>query len=190
MMTKLEILLEKIDPSETIQPYSKISDNAINTFKLEKATVNTKEQFITCIRNFNCHFDKVSWNRKVPANAIVDGFFCREILGKVYGQNWERIAFRMAQTGIDGGLYAVLKSMAAGLADFYARGKIRNAVHDFMLNLTADERIASGKEYYEKYAHLIPASFAIEGIFYLTCYLRKVLEEHPHMIQRRREVGR
>jgi hypothetical protein len=96
----------------------------------------------------------------------------------------------MAQTGIDGGLYAVLKTIAGRLVNFYAQNKVRYLVDEFWNNLGYDERITAAKQYREKYGHLIPPKYTERSIEYLTSQLPKILEEHPGMIQRMRRVGR
>jgi hypothetical protein len=115
---------------------------------------------------------------------------CVQFLNEEYGPNGEKIAFEMAQTGIDGGLYAVLKTIAGRLVNFYAQNKVRYLVDEFWNNLGYDERITAAKQYREKYGHLIPPKYTERSIEYLTSQLPKILEEHPGMIQRMRRVGR
>jgi hypothetical protein len=189
-MTKLEILLKKIDPSKTIQPISKNMDRSINTFKIEKAAVNTRDEFETCLANFICHTDKLSMSRKMEVKKKFDYPRCLQFLIEEYGPNGENIAFELAQTGVDGGFYAVLKTIAARLANHYARNLIRYEVHEYCKNMTVDELIAAAKEYREKYGHLIPAKFREGSPAYLASQLQKILKEHPGMIQRMRRVGR
>jgi hypothetical protein len=189
-MTKLEILLKKIDPEKTIQPIFQDMDRSINTLKLEKAAVNTREEFETCLANFIYHSDKYSLGRKMQVNKEFDYHRCKQFLIDEYGPNGVNIAFEIAQTGVDGGLYAVLKAIAARLANYFARNVIRYEVHEYCKNMTVDERMAAAKEYREKYGHIIPAKFTENGIGYLTALLPQILEEHPAMLQRMKRVGR
>jgi hypothetical protein len=114
----------------------------------------------------------------------------RRLILEEYGPNGEKIAFEMAQTGIDGGLYAVLKTIAGRLVGYYSQNQIRYFVDEFWNNLSYDDRIAAAKKYREKYGHLIPPQYTEGSIEYLTSQLPKILEEHPGMMQRMRRVGR
>jgi hypothetical protein len=109
-------LLKKIDPEKTIQPFFQDMDRTISTLKLEKAAVNTREEFETCLANFICHSDKYTIGRKMQVNKEFDYPRCKQFLIEEYGPDGVNIAFELAQTGVHGGLYAVLRAIAARLA--------------------------------------------------------------------------
>jgi hypothetical protein len=165
-------------------------DISINTFKLEKAVVNTTDEFETCLANFICHSDKLSISRKTQVIKKFDYHRCIQFLIEEYGPKGENIAFEIAQTGVDGGLYAVLKIIAGRLANYYAQNLIGAMVSEYWKTLTPDDLTAAAKEYREKYGHLIPVKFREGSPAFLTVQLHKILEEHPAMIQRMRRVGR
>jgi len=189
-MPELDRLLKRIDPSANLEQRAKQIDRAINTFRLNKASTENWEEFKTCLANFLCHTDKVMFNVNQPVHPKMHYHRCLQFLNEEYGPNGEKIAFEMAQTGFDGGLYAVLKTIAGRLANFYAQNKVRYLVDEFWNDLSYDDRIIAAKKYREKYGHLIPPKYTEGSIAYLTSQLPKILEEHPGMIQRMRRVGR
>jgi hypothetical protein len=189
-MEKLDRLLKRIDPSANLYQISKQIDKAINTFRLNKASTANWGEFKACLANFLCHSDKVMFNINQPVNPKMHYHRCLQFIKEEYGPNGEKIAFEMAQSGIDGGLYAVLKTIAERLARFYGQNKARYLVDEFWDNLSFNDRIKAAKHYREKYGRLIPPKYTESSIEYLTSQLPKILEEHPAMIQRMRRVGR
>jgi hypothetical protein len=189
-MSELDRLLKRIDPTANLEQTAKQIDKAINTFRLKKASIEAWDEFETCLSSFYCHLENMSLNKNRQAHPQMDYDRSRRLLLEEYGPNAEKTAFEMAKTGIDGGLYAVLKTIAGRLTNNYSQNQVRYLVDEFWNNLSYDERITAAKKYREKYGHLIPATFTEGSIEYLTSQLPKILEEHPGMIQRMRRVGR
>ena len=189
-MPELDRLLKRIDPSANLEQRAKQIDKAINTFRLNKASTENWNDFETCLAEFYCHLENLSLNKNRQAHQEMDYDRSRRMLLEEYGPSGEKIAFEMAQTGIDGGLYAVLKTIAGRLVRYYALNQVRYLVDEFWDNLSYDDRITAAKKYREKYGHLIPANYTEGSIEYLTSQLAKILEQHPAMIQRMRRVRR
>jgi hypothetical protein len=189
-MPELDRLLKRIDPETILKQTAKQIDNAIITFKLNRAVTENWNEFETCLAEFYCHLGNASFKKNRQTHQDMDYDRSRRLLLEEYGPNGEKIAFEMAQTGNDGGLYAVLKTIAARLANYYSRNQVRYLVDEFWNNLSYDERITAAKKYREKYGDLIPPKYTEGSIEYLTSQLPKILEEHPGMIQRLRRVGR
>jgi len=190
MATKLDLLLKDIDPSKTIQPVFRELDNCLNTLKLDKMTVNTEEEFRSCIVKFRCQADnwQCKGNRKFKEYVY---FLSSKHLKEEYGPEGERVAYEMAEKGINGGLYAVIKAIGKRWADDRAKGTISNKVYEFWKSLTVKEKIATVEEYRQKYGHLIPARFkGCSSSYFFLMYFLEILEEHPAVIQRIREIGR
>ena len=189
-MHELDRLLKQIDPSENLEKLEKQIDKAMNTFKLNKTSTENQEEFETCLANFLWHTDQAILKINPPVNPKMHYHRCLRLLNEEYGPKGERIAFEMAQTGLDGGLYAVLKTIAKRLARFYAQNKVSYLVDEFWVKLSFDDKAKAAKKYSEKYGHLIPAKFNERGSVLLIGFLPKILEQHPAMIQRMRRVGR
>jgi hypothetical protein len=189
-MPELDRLLKRIDPSASLEQTAKQIDKAVNTFRLNKASTENWNEFETCLAEFYCHLENMSLSKNRQTHQDMDYDRSRRLLLEEYGPNGEKIAFEMAQKGIDGGFYAVLKIIAGRLTNYYSQNQVRYLVDEFWNNLGYDERITAAKQYREKYGHLIPPQYTEGSIEYLTSQLPKILEEHPGMIQRMRRVGR
>jgi len=189
-MSELDRLLKRIDPSANLEQRAKQIDKAVNSFRLNKASTENWNDFETCLAEFYCHLENLSLNKNRRAHPEMDYDRSRRLLLEEYGPNGEKIAFEMAQTGIDGGLYVVLKTIAGRLTNYHSQNEAQYLIDEFWNNLSYDERIAAAKKYREKYGHLIPANYTEGSIEYLTSQLPKILEQHPAIIQRMRRVGR
>jgi len=195
MKTKLDKLIEIIDPSQTLDPESARVDEALNLFlpKLNNLNIiHNRDDFRTLLAGFYCHVENIIFHIHPPrkANPVFDWYRCKNMLEKEYGSNGEDIAFDMARTNIGGGLYAVLKVVAGGMADEYASNYIGSRVSDFWKSLSAKEKVAVSKEYLEKYGHLIPSELMEGGAVNVRLFFWKVLEEHPKIVQKLRNVNR
>ena len=148
-MPEIDHLLKRIDPSAILEQRAKQIDNAINTFRLNKASIENWNEFETCLAEFYCHLENLSFNKNRQAHMDMDYDRSRRLLLEEYGANGEKIAFEMAKTGVEGGLYAVLKTVAARLTSFYHRNEVRYHVDRFWESLSYDERISAAKQYQE-----------------------------------------
>jgi hypothetical protein len=115
---------------------------------------------------------------------------CLEILNKAHGHSGYKAAFEMARTGNEGGLYQVLKTVARGLADQYARQEIAARVWSHIKCLSPDERIGEAGEYIAKFSHLLPSELTEGSAIRLIDNFPEVLQEHPRLVQKLRKVGR
>jgi len=170
-------------------------DGAFNSFLAKHKNLNTihnRDDFRTFMANYYCYMENQIFHihplRK--PHPDFDWYRCKEMLENEYGSNSENIAFDMAWTGIGGGLYAVLKVVAGGMADEYAGNYIGSLVSDFWNSLSAKEKVATSKEYLDKYSHLIPSELMERGAVNVRLFFWKVLEEHPKIVQKLRNVNR
>jgi hypothetical protein len=92
----------------------------------------------------------------------------------------------MASTGAEGGLYAVLKEVAATMASGFAKNEIAAKVNHYWNDLTTEERLAAPDEYLAKYAGVIPPGYEWQ----IRARFPDVLRNHPRMIQRLEQAGR
>lgn len=192
MTTKLDKLLASIDPDKTLEETFNRADEAINTFDLKSVQIDKWTDFKDCMVRFLQYLDFRILRLSEPLE-ISESFFwprCAHMLIDVYGINGEHVAFNMAKTGIDGGLYAVLKAGAMRLAEDYAKNEISALIGLYLQNLTVEEQIAAPMEYVAKYNHLLPPEIA-EGYAPLVhVNFTKFLEKHPYIIQHMRLIGR
>lgn len=191
MKTKLDKHIDRTDPSRTFDPISLLADSAINSFKIGRGVVQTQDEFELLLANFFCHVENVVLKinpRRLP-HPDMDMHRCANMLRKEYGTNGETTAFEIAKSGAEGGLYSVLKAVARHMADEYASNYIGAIVSEFWESLSVDERLAVSKEYLDKYGQLIPSELMEGGAVRLRAFFWNVLEEHPKIIKRLRNVN-
>ena len=192
MPTKLDQLLESIDPQRTLDETDARVDRAVNTFSWEKGLITDWSEFKACLVGFLRHIERhVLCLRASPdVSADFDWGRCVQLLMHEYGPNGEKAAFEMARTGSEGGLYGVLRRFARQVADKYAQQEITGRISHWRDGLSVDERLAAGTEYVAKYGHLLPRELTESGGVRIRANLWKVLEKHVYLVQRMRRVGR
>jgi len=195
MQTKLDKLLQKIDPSVTLDAVSATVEAAFNLFIAilrTRCSIHNRDNFRAIMARFFCHIENSVLHINPPRKSDLkfDWGRCYLRLEKKFGPNAENIAFDMARTNISGGLYAVLKVVARIMAEEFANNQISFEVSKFWDSLTTGEKIAVSKEYIEKYGHLIPSELMEGGAVRVRAFFWKVLEEHPKIVQKLRNVNR
>ena len=192
MATKLDKLLENIDPEKTITETYNRANHALNTFNYSAAQIEAWNDFKCCMENFLRHVDSCVLRLRKPLDVASDYYWphCVRVLLDIYGINGEKAAFEMARTGNDGGLYAVLKAMAMRVTEDYSKNEIKARVNQYWNDLPVDEKLEAADEYIEKYGHLLPSELTEGGAARIRANFPKFLEKHPAMIQKLRGVGR
>jgi hypothetical protein len=190
MMTKLDKLLKEIDPSRQIRKSNRSMNSALRTFSYGSLTIKNLDEFENYLAKFLCHTDNAYFKVKVSLHPKMHYQRCKQFLKEEFGPNGEKIAYQMAETGVNGGLLAVLKIIARGLTQFYARNAIRSVVDEYWDKLTFNERESAAKEYHKKYGDLIPPTYPLGSPNWLVVSLNKILVEHPFILERIRQVVR
>lgn len=192
MASQLEKLLDSIDPAKTYDQMFDRANRAVNTFEKRKAQIIHWDEFVETLGTFFCHVEAAVLN--ISPSVYSDSEFnsgrCLGLLSRIYGANGEKLAFDMARTGNEGGLYAVLKAMALRIAEEYAENEIAARASDFIDRLTAEEMSAAMDEYIEKYGRLLPSEMNEGGAGRIKANFYKVLKHHPRMLRTMRNVGR
>lgn len=191
MKTKLDKFIDSIDPARTLDRISSLADKAVNTFSVASGFVQNQGEFESILMNFFCHVENVVLKinpRRLPHQAI-DWHRCANVLRKEYGPNGNITAFEIARSGTDGGLYSVLKAIAGHMADEYSTNYIRSNISNFWESLSLDEKMEISSEYLDKYGHLIPSELMDGGAVRLRVFFWKVLQEHPKIVQKLRNVN-
>jgi len=191
MPTKLEKLLDSIDPDRTSEVTFRRANEAINAFDTP-ARLKRWDDFKACMGSFCSHVEAYVLSLHEPIPVAPDYYWSRgvRILLKIYGINGEKAAFEMARTGNDGGLYAVLKAVAMHIADEYAHNEIAARICDYWEGLSLEEQLAASTEYISKYGHLLPSELTEGSAGRIRANLPKVLEKHHELIRKIRRVGR
>ena len=190
MATKLDTLLESIDPSRNYDDVSARVDHAINTFPMHRAKIEGWNEYEAFFGDFYRHIEKtvLRLSSDVPDD---EGFYralCSNLLDKAFGPSGSKAAFEMVRTGKEGGLYQVLKTVADQMAKQWAENEISARISHYWANLTLDEKLAAPDEYLQKYGHLLPSELTEGSAARIRVNFPKVLEEHPKMIRRMRKI--
>jgi hypothetical protein len=193
MASKLDELIEQIDPSRNLESVSADVDRAFNSFPMQRATVATWDEYENYLTDFYIHIEKnVLKSATIPPDS--KSFFwakCSNLLNDHFGYNGVKEAFRMANTGKDGGLYEVLKIIARRMAETYAHSEILGRVSRYWDSLTNEEKLAAPKEYIRKYGHILPSEISEGAAIKYALFFPKFLQEHPNIVRNlRRETSK
>ncbi|HBG25741.1 MAG: hypothetical protein A2Y10_20310 [Planctomycetes bacterium GWF2_41_51] len=191
-MSKLDRVLEYISPQKTIEQVYNLANEAIVSFNFDKAKVDSWEEFKLCIAKFSKYLDEKILKLKKHLDVPLTEYwrFCIQPLTRIYGSNGDITAFTMANTGNEGGLYAVLKAFAMQRAEEYTKNEISAKVHFYWNNLSADEKLQAADEYFSKYKNIIPSELLESDGVLLKKNFWKILEEHPFIMQKLQKTGR
>jgi hypothetical protein len=192
MRTKLDRLLESIDPDITLDQISARVDDALNSFRVKAGIIEDWEGFRTVLAEFFCHLRNyiLRMNPSRSVDRDFDWGLCCQLLVKEYGANGEKAAFEMVRTGAERGLYGVLKGLARQMMDEYAGNEITARISNFWEALSTGEKLAASQEYLDKYGRLLPPELTSGSAARIRANFPKVLEEHPRIVKRLRSIGR
>jgi len=192
MATELDNLLASIDPARTLDEVTRRVDNAMNAFPMTAGMVGEWEEFKVVLARFWCQLENAVL-RLDPPREPHPGFDLERAchaLEAEYGPNGYKAAFEMARTGNEGGLYAVLKTIAKRLIEKYACNEIRSRIDHYWGSLSVDERLAAPAEYIGKFGHHLPSELTEGSAVRIGANFPRVLEEHVRLMQRLRQIGR
>jgi hypothetical protein len=192
MATKLDMLLENIDPSRNYDQVSARVNQAVNSFTTGRAMIEDWDEYEIYLADFYRHVEMtvLRMGSGVPDNGAFYWGQCSNLLNKAFGPNGFKAAFEMVRTGKEGGLYHVLKTVADLMSEKYAQNEISARISHYWESLTLDEKLTAPDEYLSKYGHLLPAELTEGSAARLRANFPKVLEEHPKLIRRMRRIGR
>jgi len=194
MKTKLEELLQRIDPSRNIEEIATRVDDALNSYRMGEGLIRNWDEFKLALIKFCSHVEnvvlRISHPNRLHLSPEMYWGRCCSILMKEYGPSGEKAAFEIARTGTEGGFVSILRLFAKRMAEEYAQREISARIGRFYGSLTVDEKLAVCDEYLENYAHLLPLELTEGSAARIKAKFPKVLEEHPRTIQRLRSISR
>lgn len=193
-MTKLDELLKKIDPKNTIDYFNAILDKALNSYHYSMSSISDFDKLLKLLGDFYWYMDKkmLGWDDELEQPEDMRIGFCEEILLKVYGRHYRTAVFDIAKSGVEGGLYGILKKIGEAMARKNAERRIDIAATEFYNELMADLKFydQTVKEYAEKYGHLLPERLIKDDAIDLKINFYEVLKNHPYLVKRMREIGK
>ena len=192
MTTKLDRLLESIDPSRTIDQVSADVDLAVNSYTISRTNIRDWDEYEKCIADF-CQYIETSVLKIGASVTKYREFYwsrCVNIINNEFGPSGIKTAFEMVKTGKEGGLYRILKIIADHMAQTYAQNEISARISDYWNHMMVNEQLAATDEYLSKFGHLLPTEFTDGSAVRLKVHFTEVLNHHPNMIRRMRQIGR
>lgn len=192
MSTKLDQLLQDIDPSRTIDETYARADSALNSFAFTQAQITDWHKFHVCIARLVCHIRNTVLRLQKPLEVDVEFEWDQAVryLHNEYGPEGEKTAFQKARTGNDGGLYSVVKAITQQMANEYSDNEIRSKISDFWNQLSVEEKLQTADEYLKKFGHLLPSEVTEGYPVRVKGFFHKFLEEHPKLIRNLRLASR
>jgi hypothetical protein len=193
-MTKLDELLKKIDPKNTIDYFNAILDKALNSYHYSTSSIGEIDKLLKVLGDFYWYMEKkmLGLDKDIEQPEDMRIGFCEEILLKVYGRHYRTAVFDIAKSGVEGGLYSILKKIGEAMARKSAEHRIEieaaNFCNELMNDFTVYEQTV--KEYAHKYGHLLPERLIEGGTVDLKINFYEVLKNHPYLVKRMREIGK
>jgi hypothetical protein len=189
-MTKLDRLLESIDPERTWEETQRLAHNALATFSLNSSVVGSWEDFRDMVPRFLCHVENTVL--KIHRDHDPDHDWGRAVrfLRKDFGPNGDIAAAQIAIAGVEGGLYRVLRSLATRMVEEYSENEVSAKVSRFWNNLTVGERLETGNEYLAKFGRLLPGDVTEGSAPRVRAFLPQFLVKHPQLVRQLRQVAR
>jgi len=191
-VSTLESFLATIDPSRTYQETEQRASTAVNSFSYANGYIASHHDFESLINRFYWHCDSHILGISHVSNP--DPSFtlglALGVLRELYGQNGEVVAFEMAQSGVEGGLYRLLTDIASQRARHYNSNEISARVNAYMNALSTDERFQVASEYVQRYGHLLPAELTEgSGPSLVAMKLEQIVVNHPKALNHMRGIG-
>jgi hypothetical protein len=187
MATKLEEILNTIDPKNWIKKEQKANE-ILAGFKINTNTIESEDEFLKVITDFMI---KLSF----PPNfteEIDDPYFhffslAIELLKKEYPDSTRFTVYNIMNTGAEGGVYQVLKTLTRLWVDDVYIGEFKHQIAVHLNKFSYEERERAAKEYIEKFKDILPANYK-NNPGTIVGFLDKVLLEHAIMMKRMREI--
>ncbi len=192
MPSKLDRFLDSIDPARNYNRNWAEASEGMNSFPINSPKITDWGEFNNLLARFFCHMENVMLrlNPHMKTDHGFHGGRCCHLLKKAYGDQADKATFEMARTGVEGGLYGVLKTVAQLMVEEYAENEIRARVGAFWNGLSLDEKLEVPTEYIKKHGHLLPSELTEGSAGRLRMNFLKVLEEHPRLLMNIQSVGR
>ena len=190
MRSELAELLEGIEPIP--DQVDRCVDQAFNAFPMPPAVLSRWDDYVTCMGRFYSHMERSILGLKPEANCDLQVQFelCLRLLRKKYGASVIQAPFELARTGNEGGILALLRTVAELMSREHAENRIGGAVSPYCSRQSPQGLIDAAREYVRTYGHLLPSELTEGSAGRILASFSKVLKEHPFMMRRFRQVGR
>jgi len=191
-MANLNSFLKLIDPDNTIYETEQRTSDAINSFHAGSGSISDIDDFQDLLGRFYWHVDSyiLGIGGKSNPNRDFTRGLALNVVNELYGYQGLKTAYEMASAGVEGGLYRVLKDFADQRARYYINNGVSTRVYEFLKNMSFDEKLDVAIEYKRRFGHILPAEIMKSSDANLVSILHRVLESHPDLISRMRNIDR
>ena len=179
MATKLERLLEQIDPKNSIDDIEKRVNHAVATYRYAKNTVDSWEECEPCLAQMFQHLQSSLF--RFPEELAYDQ--AMNLLNKEYSRF--QTVFDIMLSSAEGGIKTILRALARLMVEHYSRRHVSNRVIDYWNGLSVEEKMAAPEEYLNLYSDVLPQDSRDK--IRLKAYFDQVLKEHPFMLKKIRD---
>ena len=193
MATKLERLLQEIDPSRTIDPVERRIDAALACYHRQTNRVASWEEMERSLADMVQLGRNAALKLPAPTNQSqhteLDFQMAMQYLAREYPHDTYRMVYDIMSSGAEGGVFAISRTLARLMAADFSQNEINGRAQAFWDSLSVDEKLAAAEEYLAKYQDVLPERTRQDAILIKASFL-KVLQDHPHMIKRLRDLKR
>ena len=183
MATRLEDLMENIDPSRTIDRVSAAVDNAFNSFRSNNH-IKSFEDYQEYMSRFVEHIESVVLNlgSNVPYNS--DFWLARyeDLVKAGHGPDAWKWNYEKILTGKDGGAYKLLKDVAAMILKDRSGREISARIWRFWESLADGEKKETVDEFLQKFGRILPSEYTIGGGAYLKMNFPRILDNYFQLV--------
>ena len=193
MSTNLKQFLASISPLKTLDDVDQKIDEVLGAFPFRAARVESATEFREVLVQAWRHFYGRLWGLDQPLpeiNPELEWDWCQRLLNAMYGghQGW-RTALELTSSGVESGLYGVVKDFCYQAAKEYLDSGIGHGIHGLWDRLSYDERVTMVDEYLGEYGHLLPEEVKSRSRTDWILDFPEILREHPRMLQRAGRIG-
>lgn len=180
-MTRLQRLLANIEPIP--DRMARRTAQAVNEYDLQAVVLNNRHLYEQELAQFYCHLECaiLGIDNRV-ADLDFDLHRCLTLIQRKHGHNTRAAVFDVVRTGVDGGLPAVLRSVADQYSREQAENLIGMSVEAYWRNRTAVELVADMDEYVSLHPSLFPSEMKENGAVRIKGEFRAALKQHPFTI--------
>ena len=183
MPTRLEELVASIDPSRLFDRVSDAVDSAFNSFGYDNR-IRSFEDYQKYMSEFVQHIEQTILRFKSNDPYDREFFWTRysNLVNSAQGRDAWKLNYEKILTGKDGGLYQLLKDVAALVLQDRSKQQISNLVWAFWNNLSNDEKLETVDEFLNKFGHILPSEYTGGGGAYLKANFPRFLEKYPQLL--------
>lgn len=190
-MTKLELLLKKIEYNNKWVNYEQKIEEVISKYNLKENTINTYSEYRKLLADFMKQIWSAFFDNPNSINLLEDHFLiikAIEALKITYHKDTDLVVFKIMKSGAEGGVYQILKTLTKNWITSLFNQHIELIVNKFVESLTWQERENTAKEYLNEFKDILPSNFRNDPL-QVAVSLKNILIEHPQMMKRIKEFS-